>query len=130
MKPSCEGFSKFTSNSNATSVVSLHAPGLALDDVVVASAPAVTDLQKWIVVVLTPTNRHIILHAAGYAYGFQTLEDGREICYRMSAFCHGAWAQDVRWDDPAFQIGWPGAVAVISERDRTYPNWEHVPCVC
>jgi dTDP-4-dehydrorhamnose 3,5-epimerase len=29
----------------------------------------------------------------------------------------------VRWDDPAFGIEWPGEVAVISERDRTYADF-------
>ena len=28
-----------------------------------------------------------------------------------------------RWDDPAFAIDWPAAPAVISERDRTYPDF-------
>jgi dTDP-4-dehydrorhamnose 3,5-epimerase-like enzyme len=29
----------------------------------------------------------------------------------------------VRWNDPAFAIPWPGAVVVIAERDRTYPDY-------
>jgi hypothetical protein len=58
------------------------------------------------------------------AHGFQTLEDESAIFYRMSACCDAALAWGVRWDDPAFRIGWPGAVAVISERDRTNTNWE------
>ena len=53
-----------------------------------------------------------------------TLEDETEVFYQMSELYHAESARGVRWDDPAFQIVWPGAVAVISERDRTYPNVE------
>jgi dTDP-4-dehydrorhamnose 3,5-epimerase len=28
----------------------------------------------------------------------------------------------VRWDDPAFAIAWPRAVAVISEKDAAWPD--------
>jgi len=46
----------------------------------------------------------------------------------MSEFYRAELSRGVRWDDPAFQIVWPGAVEVISERDQTYPNFEPVPC--
>lgn len=58
----------------------------------------------------------------GCAHGFLTLEDGSEVLYQMSEFYHPEAARGARWDDPAFGIEWPGAVEVISERDRTYPD--------
>src|ERR1700733_2824338 len=39
-------------------------------------------------------------------------------------FYHPDAARGVRWNDPAFGIEWPGKVEVISERDRTYPDFE------
>ena len=42
----------------------------------------------------------------------------------MSEFYNPEAARGVRWDDPAFQIAWPEKVEVISERDRTYPDFE------
>jgi dTDP-4-dehydrorhamnose 3,5-epimerase len=60
----------------------------------------------------------------GCGHGFLTLEDETEIFYQMSEFHNAESARGVRWDDPAFQIVWPGEVIVISERDRTYPNFE------
>jgi len=42
----------------------------------------------------------------------------------MSEFYNAESARGVRWDDPAFQIAWPEPVEMISERDRTYPNFE------
>jgi dTDP-4-dehydrorhamnose 3,5-epimerase len=62
----------------------------------------------------------------GCAHGFLTLEDETEVVYQMSEFYHAESARGVRWDDPAFQIVWPGVVQVISERDRTYPNLEQL----
>jgi dTDP-4-dehydrorhamnose 3,5-epimerase len=51
-----------------------------------------------------------------------TLEDETEVFYQMSEFFHPELARGVRWNDPAFQIVWPAAVKVISERDRAYPD--------
>ena len=67
-------------------------------------------------------------YGAAIAHGFLTLKDETEVLYQMSEFYHPELARGVRWDDPAFQIVWPGEVAVISERDRTYPNFEQVQC--
>ena len=63
----------------------------------------------------------------GFAHGFQTLEDHTEILYQMSAFYVPEAGRGARWNDPAFAIEWPLPVAVISERDRTYPDFV-VPC--
>jgi dTDP-4-dehydrorhamnose 3,5-epimerase len=52
-----------------------------------------------------------------------TLDNKSEVFYQMSEFYHPESARGVRWDDPAFQILWPAKVEVISERDRTYPNF-------
>jgi dTDP-4-dehydrorhamnose 3,5-epimerase len=48
----------------------------------------------------------------------------------MSEFYYPELARGFRWDDPAFQIKWPAKVEVISERDRTYPDFESVQCIC
>jgi dTDP-4-dehydrorhamnose 3,5-epimerase len=53
-----------------------------------------------------------------------TLEDNTEVLYQMSEFYHPESARGLHWNDPAFAIVWPGNVEVISERDRTYPDFE------
>jgi dTDP-4-dehydrorhamnose 3,5-epimerase len=59
----------------------------------------------------------------GFAHGFQTLEDDTEVLYQMSEF-HAPEAQrGFRWNDPAFAIRWPEPVQMISERDRTFPDF-------
>lgn len=102
----------------------------AIYDVVVDLRPQSPTFKEWIAVVLTATNRRMIYVPEGCAHGFLTLADETEIFYHMSEFYHAELARGVRWDDPALKIVWPREVAVISERDRTYPDLEHVSCAC
>jgi dTDP-4-dehydrorhamnose 3,5-epimerase len=59
----------------------------------------------------------------GFAHGFLTLEDNTEVFYQMSEFFAPEYARGFRWNDPAFGIRWPLEPQVISERDRTYPDF-------
>lgn len=108
----------------------VHCTRGAIYDVVVDLRPQSPTFKDWIAAVLTATNRHMLYVPEGCAHGFLTLEDETEVFYQMSEFYNAESARGVRWDDPAFQIVWPGAVEVISERDRTYPNVELVRCAC
>ena len=98
----------------------------ALYDVVVDLRPDSPTFKEWIAVVLTARDRNMVYVPEGCAHGFLTLEDDTEVFYQMSEFYRPEAARGVRWDDPAFQIVWPGEVEVISERDRTYPTFEQV----
>ena len=98
----------------------------AVYDVVVDLRPDSPTYKEWIAVVLTARERNMVYVPEGCAHGFLTLEDGAEVFYQMSEFYRPEAARGVRWNDPAFQIIWPDEVAVISERDRTYPNFEQV----
>jgi dTDP-4-dehydrorhamnose 3,5-epimerase len=100
----------------------------AIYDVVVDLRPHSPTFKDWIGVVLTAANRCMLYVPEGCGHGFLTLEDETEVFYQMSEFYHAELSRGVRWDYPAFQITWPGQVEVISERDRTYPNFEEVPC--
>ena len=94
----------------------------AIYDVVVDLRPQSPTFKEWIAIVLTEEKRNMVYVPEGCAHGFLTLEDESEVFYQMSKFYHAELSRGVRWDDPAFQITWPVAVEVISERDRTYPN--------
>jgi dTDP-4-dehydrorhamnose 3,5-epimerase len=95
----------------------------AIYDVVVDLRPHSPTFKHWVAVVLTASNQHMVYVPEGCGHGFLTLEDESEALYQMSEFYHGELSCGVRWDDPAFQVVWPGTVEVISERDRTYPNF-------
>ena len=100
-----------------------------LYDVVVDLRPDSPTFRAWIGVVLTAASRNMVYVPEGCAHGFLTLEDETEVLYQMSEFYWAESARGVRWDDPAFRIVWPDVVKVISERDRTYPNFELTQCV-
>ena len=93
-------------------------------DVILDLRPQSPTFRDWTAIVLTAENRKMIYVPAGCAHGFLTLKDETEVSYQISEFYHAESACGVRWDDPAFQIHWPAKVEVISERDRTYPDFE------
>ncbi len=95
----------------------------AILDVVVDLRPGSATYLKSAAVRLDEENRLALLVPAGAAHGFLTLEDRSEVLYQMSAFHRPEAARGARWDDPAFGIAWPAPPAVISERDRAYPDF-------
>lgn len=92
-------------------------------DVVLDLRPQSPTFKEWVSMVLSAENRHMVYIPEGCAHGFLTLEDASEIFYQMSEFHNAESSRGVRWDDPAFRIHWPGKAQVISERDRTYPDF-------
>jgi len=96
----------------------------SLYDVALDLRPDSVTYLKWTAAELTAENHRALYIPEGCAHGFLTLEDHTEVLYQMSEFYHPDAARGVRWNDPAFGIEWPGKVEVISERDRTYPDFE------
>lgn len=72
---------------------------------------------------LTAHNRLALYIPEGFAHGFLTLEDNTEVFYQMSEFYAPETARGFRYDDPFFAIPWPQEIQVISDRDRTYPDF-------
>jgi dTDP-4-dehydrorhamnose 3,5-epimerase len=97
-------------------------------DVVIDLRPNSPTLRHWIGVVLSAEQRNMLYVPEGCAHGFLTLEDKTEVFYQMSESYSPELARGVRWNDPAFQIVWPGSVEVISDRDRSYPDFKVVQC--
>jgi len=102
----------------------------AIYDVVIDVRAESPTYKQWVGLKLTAENRRMLYIPEGCAHGFLTLEDKTEVFYQMSEFYHPELARGFRWDDSAFQIRWPAKVEVISERDRTYPDFESVQCTC
>jgi dTDP-4-dehydrorhamnose 3,5-epimerase len=96
----------------------------AIYDVVLDLRPQSAKFRQSIGVILTAEKRNMVYVPEGCAHGFLTLEDKTEVFYQISEFYSLDSARGVRWDDPAFKIVWPEKVEVISDRDRTYPNFE------
>jgi dTDP-4-dehydrorhamnose 3,5-epimerase len=95
----------------------------AIYDVIVDLRRGSPTFKQWVSVVLTAEKRNMAYVPEDCAHGFLTLEDDTEVFYQMSQFFSAESARGVRWDDPAFQIAWPHEIAVISERDKNYPDF-------
>jgi dTDP-4-dehydrorhamnose 3,5-epimerase len=74
-------------------------------------------------VLLTADSREMVYVPEGCAHGFLTLEDDTEVFYQMSEIYSPQHARGIRWDDPAFGIHWPAEISVISDRDRSFPDF-------
>lgn len=96
----------------------------AIYDVVLDLRSQSPTFKQWFATVLSAENRRSLYIPEGCAHGFLTLTDESEVLYQMSEFYHPETGHGVRWNDPAFQIAWPERVEVISERDRSYPDFE------
>jgi len=78
---------------------------------------------RWFGAELTRDNGRMLFVPAGFAQGFQTLEDDTEVNYHVSNDYHPESAEGFRWNDPAFDIQWPIEACVMSERDRSWPDF-------
>jgi dTDP-4-dehydrorhamnose 3,5-epimerase len=95
----------------------------AIYDVVVDVRPQSPTFKRWLGFVLDAEQRNMLYIPEGFAHGFLTLSDKTEIFYQMSEFYHPELSRGVRWNDPAFAVEWPHEIAVMSERDRNYPDF-------
>ena len=59
----------------------------------------------------------------GFAHGYQILEDNSEVFYQVSQFYHPEAERGLRYNEPAFGIQWPIEVKVISDKDKSWPNY-------
>ncbi|MBF6569633.1 MAG: dTDP-4-dehydrorhamnose 3,5-epimerase [Candidatus Binataceae bacterium] len=95
----------------------------AIYDVILDLRSHSPTFRRWVAVHLSAENRQMVYVPEGFAHGFQTLEDETEVSYYISEFYSPEHARGVRWNDPAFAIGWPIANPVISVRDQTHPEF-------
>ena len=80
--------------------------------------------RQWFAVELDGTATRAVFIPPGVAHGFQTLEDDTQIFYQMTVPYIPELAGGVRCDDPAFAISWPRAMSVMSERDRSFADFD------
>ncbi len=93
----------------------------AVFDVVVDLRPDSPTHGQWRAATLREDDDLLVAIPAGCAHGFQTLTDGTDLLYHISAPYSPSHADGVRFDDPAFGIAWPRPAGSLSERDRAWP---------
>ena len=79
---------------------------------------------QWVGTELTADDHRMVYIPYGCAHGFQVLQDGAEVFYQISGFHMPESARGVRWDDPAFRIVWPFPDPMLSDRDRSFPDFD------
>ena len=92
-------------------------------DLLVDVRPESHIFRQHLAIELSADARNAVYIPPGVAHGFLTLEDDCEVHYAMSEFHAPEAARGARWDDPAFGIVLPEPVAVVSERDRSWPDF-------
>lgn len=96
----------------------------AIFDVIVDLRPASPTFRQWQGFELSDRNRTMLYVPEGFAHGFQTLTDGAEVVYQVSAPYTPGAEGGLRWNDPAIGIDWPLPVAIISDKDAAWPLLE------
>jgi dTDP-4-dehydrorhamnose 3,5-epimerase len=93
----------------------------AISDVVVDVRPGSPTYLQHVSVELTADNRTALYVPPMFAHGFQTLVDGTEATYNVSAPYTPGVERGLRHDDPDLHLDWPLPVAVISAKDASWP---------
>jgi dTDP-4-dehydrorhamnose 3,5-epimerase len=75
----------------------------------------------WAGVELSAENRLALYVPPGFAHGVQTLVDGTEILYQISARYSPEHSRGIRWNDPEVGVQWPIRDPILSPRDREHP---------
>lgn len=73
---------------------------------------------------LTAENRRTMYVPKGFAHGLITLTDDVEAMYLVDEFYSPEHERGVRWNDPRFEIAWPIAPAVVSDKDRVHRDFD------
>lgn len=95
----------------------------AVHDVLLDVRPTSPTCGRWISIELSADNRRSLFVPEGVAHGFQTLVDGTEVYYQMTARYNPDAERGIRWNDPALGIDWPlRDIALLSEADSALPD--------
>ena len=107
-----------------------HAEGKTLSCLKGAIYDVIVDLRidsptymDWISIELNDENRRSIHIPPGCANAFLTLKDNCLIHYYCSQSYAPEMEKGIRFDDPNFSFCWPHVPLVISDKDRSHPDY-------
>ena len=90
-------------------------------DVVVDLRPDSVTYLSWFGIELSAENNTALLIPAGFAHGFQTLENNSDIIYFVTTHYNSGSEEGIHPLDPKINIKWPLTCADISEKDFLRP---------
>lgn len=96
----------------------------SLCDVILDIRPGSQTFGQHFKIELSAENRRMLYVPKGFAHAFQTLEDDTEALYLVDSAYAPQAERGVRWDDPELQIDWPMSPTVMSEKDRSWPDFD------
>ncbi len=92
-------------------------------DVIVDLRRSSSSYCQWFAVELTAGNRKMLYVPEGFAHGYQALADDTQVFYQVSEAYNPKYERGVRWDDPVLGIDWPIQDPILSQRDRSFPDY-------
>lgn len=95
----------------------------SLFDVIIDLRKDSKTYKKWYGIKLCSKQKNMIIVPEGCAHGFQTLEDNSEALYLVSKDYNPELERGIRWNDKIFNIKWPLKVSEISEKDKSWPDF-------
>jgi dTDP-4-dehydrorhamnose 3,5-epimerase len=95
----------------------------AILDVIVDLRRSSPSHCRWFAVELTAANRKMLYVPEGFAHGYLALADDAEVFYQVSEAYNPKYEGGVRWNDPMFGIDWPIRDPILSQRDRSFPDY-------
>lgn len=98
----------------------------AIFDAIIDVRPDSSTYMQWMGVELSERNYRMLYVPEGFAHGFITLEDETEVTYQVSEFYTPGAEKGIRWDDSTFNIDWPADPSIISEKDKTWPDFKRL----
>jgi len=92
-------------------------------DVIVDLRPDSKTFLQHFSIELSAENRTVLFVPKGFAHGFLTLTDDTEAFYLVTEFYSPQHERGLRYNDPKLGIRWPFEPAVISDKDKNYPDF-------
>jgi dTDP-4-dehydrorhamnose 3,5-epimerase len=92
-----------------------------IHDVIVDVRPTSPTRGQIFVNELAPSSATMLYVPAGFAHGFQTLEDNSVVEYLMGIEYVEELSDGFRYNDPVVGIRWPEPVTVLSPKDAAWP---------
>lgn len=95
----------------------------AIYDVIIDLRSDSSTYKQWFGITLSAENYKMLYVPENFGHGFITLEDDTEVTYQVSQFYTPGAEKGIRWDDPTFNIQWPVAPVIISDKDRSHTDF-------
>jgi dTDP-4-dehydrorhamnose 3,5-epimerase len=103
----------------------------AVFDVAVDIRRSSPTFGRWIGVVLSEENRHMLWVPPGFAHGFLVLSGSVDFVYRCTDFWAPAHERGILWNDPDLNVAWPlppGSQPILSAKDAAASRFRDAEC--